>query len=40
MVAGVNSRLVELPHESHGYRSMEATLHVQYETEQWLKQYL
>lgn len=37
---GVNSRLCLLPHESHGYRSMEATLHCQYEQERWLQMYL
>jgi len=37
---GGTSRLVLLPHESHGYASMESALHVQAEMVEWLDRYL
>jgi dipeptidyl aminopeptidase/acylaminoacyl peptidase len=33
---GVTSRLVMLPHESHGYRARESVLHCLYEMDRWL----
>ncbi len=37
---GVTSRLVMLPHESHGYVARESVLHVLWEYSQWLDQYV
>lgn len=37
---GVVTRLVMLPHESHGYRARESVLHVLYEISRWLKLHL
>ncbi len=37
---GKTARLVMLPHESHGYRSRESILHVLWETDRWLEQYV
>ena len=37
---GATTRLVMLPHESHGYRGRESLLHVLWETDQWLEKYL
>jgi dipeptidyl aminopeptidase/acylaminoacyl peptidase len=37
---GGTARLVILPHESHGYRSRESLLHVLWETDRWLEQYV
>jgi len=37
---GGTVRWVELPHESHGYRSAEAVGHVHWEMAQWLKQHV
>jgi len=34
---GIESKLVLLPHERHGYRAKESILHMAYEQEQWLK---
>ena len=36
---GVESRLVLLPHESHGYMARESVLHVLNETGEWLEQH-
>lgn len=36
---GVPSKLVLLPHESHGYRAKESVLHCLHEMEDWLKKY-
>jgi dipeptidyl aminopeptidase/acylaminoacyl peptidase len=33
---GAITRLVMLPHESHGYRARESVLHVLWETQRWL----
>ena len=32
-------RLVQLPHEGHGYRARESVLHTLYEQDQWLEMY-
>jgi len=37
---GATTRLVLLPHESHGYRARESVLHMLWETEQWLETYV
>ena len=37
---GATTRLVLLPHESHGYRARENLLHVLWETERWLDTYV
>lgn len=37
---GGNARLVMLPHESHGYRARESILHMLWEMDQWLDQYV
>lgn len=37
---GGNARLVMLPKESHGYRARESILHMLYETNAWLDQYV
>ena len=37
---GATVRLVMLPHESHGYRARESVLHVMWETNRWLDQYV
>jgi dipeptidyl aminopeptidase/acylaminoacyl peptidase len=34
---GIESKLVLLPHERHGYRAKESILHMAYEQEEWLK---
>ena len=36
---GCVSRLVLLPHESHGYRAHESVMHVLHEDEKWLQAY-
>ncbi|QDZ20915.1 alpha/beta-hydrolase [Chloropicon primus] len=36
---GVPSKLVLLPHESHGYRAKESVLHCLHEMEVWLERY-
>jgi dipeptidyl aminopeptidase/acylaminoacyl peptidase len=37
---GATVRWVELPYESHGYRSMEAVGHVHWEMSQWLERWV
>lgn len=37
---GGKARLVMLPHESHGYRARESILHVLWETDQLLENYV
>jgi dipeptidyl aminopeptidase/acylaminoacyl peptidase len=37
---GVVTRLVMLPHESHGYRARESILHMLYEMTRWLDRYV
>ena len=37
---GANVRLVLLPKESHGYRAKESILHLLWEQDQWLEQYV
>jgi dipeptidyl aminopeptidase/acylaminoacyl peptidase len=37
---GATTRLVMLPHESHGYRARESLLHLLWETETWLRTHL
>jgi dipeptidyl aminopeptidase/acylaminoacyl peptidase len=37
---GATVRLVMLPKESHGYRSKESILHVLWEQDQWLEEYV
>lgn len=37
---GATVRLVLLPHESHGYRTLESVLHTQWERLQWLETYV
>ncbi|MES2693896.1 MAG: prolyl oligopeptidase family serine peptidase, partial [Verrucomicrobiota bacterium] len=37
---GATTRLVMLPHESHGYRARESLLHLLWETETWLDTYV
>ncbi|GAA0872046.1 prolyl oligopeptidase family serine peptidase [Gangjinia marincola] len=37
---GATARLVMLPKESHGYRAKESVLHVLWEQDQWLEQYV
>ena len=37
---GANVRLVLLPKESHGYRAKESILHLLWEQDQWLGQYV
>jgi dipeptidyl aminopeptidase/acylaminoacyl peptidase len=37
---GGTARLVMLPHESHGYRGRESVLHVLWETERWLSEFV
>lgn len=37
---GGTARLVMLPHESHGYRSRESIMHLLWETDRWLEQYV
>ena len=36
---GVPSKLVLLPHESHGYRAKESVLHTLFEMESWLAKF-
>ena len=36
---GAATRLVLLPHESHGYSARESVMHVLAETDDWLRQY-
>ena len=36
---GATTRLVLLPHESHGYAARESILHVLAEMDAWLRQY-
>jgi dipeptidyl aminopeptidase/acylaminoacyl peptidase len=33
-------RLVMLPYESHGYRARESVLHMMWETDRWLEEYV
>lgn len=37
---GGTSRLVVLPHESHGYAARESILHMLWETDQWLEEWV
>jgi len=37
---GATTRLVMLPHESHGYRARESVLHMLWESGRWLDQYV
>ena len=37
---GATTRLVMLPHESHGYRARESVLHMLWETHRWLETYV
>lgn len=37
---GATTRLVMLPHESHGYRAKESVMHVAWETGQWLEKHV
>ncbi len=37
---GATTRLVILPHESHGYRGKENVMHMLWETSQWLDKYV
>jgi dipeptidyl aminopeptidase/acylaminoacyl peptidase len=37
---GGTARLVMLPHESHGYAARESVMHMLWETDQWLEQYV
>ncbi len=37
---GKTTRLVMLPHESHGYRARESVLHVLWETDRWLESHV
>lgn len=37
---GATTRLVFLPHESHGYRASESILHMLWEMDQWLERYV
>jgi dipeptidyl aminopeptidase/acylaminoacyl peptidase len=37
---GATTRLVVLPAESHGYRAKESVLHMLWETNRWLEQYV
>jgi dipeptidyl aminopeptidase/acylaminoacyl peptidase len=37
---GGTARLVMLPHESHGYRARESVLHMLWETDRWLQQFV
>ena len=37
---GVKTRLVMLPHESHGYRARESVLHTLWEMNSWLNRYV
>lgn len=37
---GATTRLVMLPHESHGYRAKESILHMLWEQDQWLEKYV
>lgn len=37
---GGTSRLVMLPHESHGYRARESVLHMLWETVEWLDEFV
>jgi len=37
---GATTRLVMLPHESHGYRGRESVLHTLWESERWLDTYV
>ncbi len=37
---GATTRLVMLPHESHGYRAMESVLHMFWEMDNWLEEFV
>jgi dipeptidyl aminopeptidase/acylaminoacyl peptidase len=37
---GGTSRLVVLPHESHGYAARESIMHMLWETDQWLEKWV
>jgi len=37
---GATTRLVMLPHESHGYRARESVMHMLWETTEWLNKYV
>ena len=36
---GAPSKLVILPHESHGYRARESVMHTLYEMDEWLQRF-
>jgi dipeptidyl aminopeptidase/acylaminoacyl peptidase len=37
---GAKARLVMLPHESHGYAARESVMHVLWEQDRWLEEYV
>jgi dipeptidyl aminopeptidase/acylaminoacyl peptidase len=37
---GATARLVMLPHESHSYRARESIMHLLWETDRWLEEYV
>jgi dipeptidyl aminopeptidase/acylaminoacyl peptidase len=37
---GATTRLVMLPHESHGYRARESVLHMMWETHRWMEEHV
>ncbi|NND05954.1 MAG: S9 family peptidase [Saprospiraceae bacterium] len=37
---GATTRLVMLPHESHGYRARESVMHMLWEMDEWLEKYV
>jgi dipeptidyl aminopeptidase/acylaminoacyl peptidase len=37
---GKTARLVMLPHESHGYQAYESVMHMLWETDRWLEEYV
>ena len=37
---GGTTRLVILPHESHGYRARESAMHMAWEMTNWLEKYV
>ncbi|MFN2443582.1 MAG: alpha/beta hydrolase family protein, partial [Thermoanaerobaculia bacterium] len=37
---GKTTRLVMLPHESHGYRAYESIMHMLWEMDRWLETYV
>jgi dipeptidyl aminopeptidase/acylaminoacyl peptidase len=40
LVHGATTRLVFLPHESHGYTGKESILHMLWEMDTWLNTYV